>query len=280
MLQRLVQWMWLHLRAIVLTLTIGVSILFIIRSNEMNFGTVRWGMLHAVSTGQSILRVPIHLTALGQENRYLRSRLLEKVIRESELHELRAENIRLRRLLDFERDDRLDLLAAKVLAYDATVPPATIVIDVGTSDGVKQYYPVLSPEGLVGRVDQNPAGSRSLVRLLTDPGLRTSVTVDNGFRPMGIMRWDGYTMRIDNLPQEYPVSRDERVLTSGLGGIFPAGLFVGYVDSVRDDPHALFKDVTLIPTAHLDRLEEVFVVRVAPDSIGIATPEEFHAVDR
>ena len=84
-------------------------------------------------------------------------------------------------------------------------------------------------------------------------------------------------MRLGNVPLESIVREGEPVVTSGMGGIFPARLFVGTVATVVDDPHALFKDITLRPGARLDRLEEVFVVGRDTNS---TTSEVPHALAR
>ncbi|HDS74306.1 MAG TPA: rod shape-determining protein MreC [Firmicutes bacterium] len=280
MLQRVAQWLWVHLTGVVLAFTLISSLFFLTRAPSLKVGPVRWALLYAISGGQSVFRYPIHIVSLKTENRYLRSQLLLKVINETELRELRAENERLREMIAFTRDRDLELLAARVLSHDVEIPPTSIVIDVGTSAGVAPFDAVVSARGLVGRCDESPTWNRSIVRLLTDPGIRTSVMVQNPARPMGILRWNGAEMHIDNIAQELPVAVGETILTSGLGGIFPPGLHVGVVDSVREDPHALFKDVIMKPSARLYRLEEVFVVRVHRDSASIGQQEGHNAVGR
>jgi rod shape-determining protein MreC len=279
--QTVVQWVSTHLRGVVLALTLSTSLFTLIRSPQMTVGPVRWALLYVVTTGQRVFRVPIHLAALEEQNRYLRNRLLMKVIRETELSELRLENDRLRDMLEFQRSSGMELLAASTLSHDSDIPPTSIIIDVGRTSGIQPFLPVISPQGLVGRIERDPSDYRSVVRLLTDPGLRTSVVIANRNRAMGILRWDGSNVCIEHVPQESRIVLGDPVITSGKGGIFPAGLFVGRIDSVRDDPHALFKSVTVKPAAKLDRLEEVFVVHVISDSTGTtARREASDALDR
>lgn len=280
MLRRVAQWLWVHLTGVVLAVTLISSLFSLTRAPSLKVGPVRWALLYTISAGQTVFRYPIHLISLKQENRYLRSELLKKVIDETELRELHAENERIREMIDFARDRDLHLLAARVLSHDVEIPPASITIDVGTSHGVEPFDAVVSAQGLVGRVDETPTWNRSIVRLLTDPGIRTSVLIQNSARPMGILRWNGAEIHVDNIAQELPVAVGEMVLTSGLGGIFPPGLHIGVVDSVREDPHALFKDVIMTPSARLRRLEEVFVVRTHRDSTANLHTEGINAVDR
>jgi len=266
MLQRLTQWLWVHVRGVVLTLTVTISAFLLLYSSSMDLGFVRWCILGVVSTGQRVFRLPIHLAALEQENRYLRTRLLSEVIRETDLEELRLESRRLEAMLGFREASPMQLLAARVLARDAEVAPTSIMVDAGRRQGVRPNQAVLAPEGLVGRVDPHPGSGTAIVRVLTDPGLRVSVVMGNPDRPMGILRWDGEKMRVENVSQESKVAVGDAVITSGLGGIFPKGLYVGRVIAVRDDPHALFKEIVIRPGARLDRLEEVFIVRRVPEA--------------
>ena len=278
MLQALTQWVLTHIRGVTLTLTVTTSAVLLVRSSRMDLTPVRWGMVHLLVAGQRVFRIPIHLASLGEENRYLRSRLLERVLHETQLRELQMENSRLRAMLDYRRERGLELLAARVLAHDGELPPTTITVDVGRMEGVGALQAVVSPEGLVGRTDAEPAAHTSLVRLITDPGLRVSVVLENPQRVMGILSWDGTRMTLKNVPQEALLSEGDRVVTSGVGGVFPPGLYVGYVAEIVDDPHALFKEITVAPGARVDRLEEVFVVRSRGGNIPEA--EASDAMDR
>jgi rod shape-determining protein MreC len=260
MFQALKQWILDHLRGFTLTITVLVSLLFLMRTPRTELSFVRWGTLHLVSFGQAALSLPIRLTELRKENQYLRSRLLSRVSHESRLAALELENQRLRRMLQFRLTAELRLLAADVVGRGAGTPSTAITVGVGSADSVRSFMAVVSPEGLVGRVEPTPSSHLSLVRLITDQGIRIAAVVENSTRPMGIIRHDGTVLRLMNVPVESRVTAGERVVTSGLGGIFPEGLLVGTITDVQEDPHALFKSVILKPSARLDRLEEVFIV--------------------
>ena len=183
------------------------------------------------------------------------------------LRRLRQENGRLRTMLEFREAAPYQLRAADVLGHDAETPPTTITIDIGSLNGVRSYQAVMSAEGLVGRIAASPSATMSAVRLLSDHGVRVSVVVENEARPMGVVQWIANGLQLTNVPVELPVSPGDRIATSGLGGVFPEGIPVGFVEEVTDDPHALFKTITIRPAARLDRLEEVFVIRSSrPDS--------------
>jgi rod shape-determining protein MreC len=261
MFQTLKQWILDHLRGFMLTLTVLVSLFFLMRTPRAELSFVRWGTLHLISIGQTVLSLPIRLSELDKENRHLRSRLLTKVSHESRLTALELENQRLRRMLLFRQTADLHLLAADVVGRGSGSPSTAITVGVGSIDSVQSFMAVVSPQGLVGRVDPTPAPHLSMIRLITDQGIRVAAVVENSTRPMGIVRHDGTVLTLMNVPVESRVDVGERVVTSGLGGIFPGGLLIGTITDVKEDPHALFKSVTLKPSARLDRLEEVFIVR-------------------
>lgn len=264
MLQVFTHWVWAHIRGVTLALTIAISSALLIRGPDASIGPLRWSLIHVVSFGQTVFRFPIYLANLSDENRYLRSLVLSSVIHQAENNELRSENTRLRGLLDFRERSRLSLIAARVLSSDSELPPATVSIDVGLADGVRENMPVMTPEGLLGRIAGRPAWHRSLVLLISNPSLRVAAVVENEDRGMGILRWDGTRLRVENVAQEARVREGDPVVTSGLGGVFPPGIFIGKVLKVRNDPHALFKEMLIAPGARLDRLEEVLVVREVP----------------
>jgi len=279
MLQAFTHWVWAHIRGVTLTFTVVLSTALLIRGPQASIGPLRWGIVHVIAAGQRVFGLPIELAHLRDENRYLRSLVLSHIIHQAENRELRSENERLRQLLNFRERSRFRLIAARVLAHDSEVPPTTITIDVGFVDGVGANMPVMTPEGLLGRVEGRPAGHRSLVRLISNPSLRVAAVVENEDRGMGILRCDGKRLRVENVAQEARVREGDPVVTSGMGGIFPPGIYIGKVLKVRNDPHALFKEMLISPGARLDRLEEVFVVReTSPSAATIGGVPD--AVDR
>ena len=273
MFQNLKQWTAERRGGVTLVVTILISVVLLIRGGQSGPTIIRWGALRIVSAGQSILAFPIHLGRLERENRYLRGELLRTVLYDAEIRRLRAENTRLRQMVSFREATPLQLRAADVLGHGSELPPTVITINIGSRDGVRDYQAVVTPEGLAGRIEPGPASHMASVRLISDQGIRVSAVVDNPERPMGIVRWENDGLRLGNVPVELPVSQNEAVITSGLGGIFPEGVLIGYVSEVVEDPHALFKEVTVRPAARLDRLEEVFVVRTSEDDTPVGSAD-------
>jgi rod shape-determining protein MreC len=188
---------------------------------------------------------------LDAENRRLRAEL-------SELTELRHENERLRRLLGFVEETALPSVAARVIAEDASNWFRTIEIDRGTADGLTEGLPVVNAAGLVGRVVRcTPHSARVL--LITDASSAVAVLVQDQ-RIRGVCRGQGGALVLDFALVQDQIQVGDGVITSGLGGVFPKGLFVGFVRSVQREQFGLFQTIEVEPAVDFAHLEEVLVL--------------------
>jgi rod shape-determining protein MreC len=195
-----------------------------------------------------------------------------------ENRDLQAENERLRAELAVVREDEArgaelsDLLKignplngdqltfASVIARDHSALRDVLAINRGTKDGVEAGMPVLGRGGaLIGTVERALDGV-AWVRLISDSQSRVNVVVQES-RAMALAAGSAErTVRLDLLPQTAAVKAGDTVLTSGLGGGYPAGLLVGRIDKVEGGPAETFKRVTIEPAARLGSLETVAVL--------------------
>jgi rod shape-determining protein MreC len=195
--------------------------------------------------------VPGGTRDLDEENRRLRAELAGR-------EELRLENERLRRLLGFAEATTVRTLAARVIAEDASSWFRTIEIDRGLADGVAEGMPVANAAGLVGRVVRcTPHASRVL--LITDASSAVAVLVQDQ-RIRGVCRGQGGGLALDYASVEETIQVGDGVVTSGMGGVFPKGLVVGYVRSVNLEQFGLFQTVEVEPAVDFSHLEEVLVL--------------------
>jgi rod shape-determining protein MreC len=167
-------------------------------------------------------------------------------------------NHRLKRLLDLQRRLPTKAVAAAIVARDATVWFQSLTLDKGGSHGIEPGMPVLAPEGVVGVIAATSSHA-ARVLLLTDPNSGIDVLVQRT-RVRGIV-----SGRIERTAVLKYVGRAEdlqvgdRIVTSGLDGVFPKGMPVGEIVRVsRDDP-GLFLHADIQPAADAGRLEEVLV---------------------
>jgi rod shape-determining protein MreC len=190
---------------------------------------------------------------LRQENIALRSQIML-------LQEAQIENETLRRQLNFKSaSPNYRLLSAEVIGHDPTNLLRYLIIDRGASDEIRPGMPVLTAEGLVGRVAQVSASS-SQVMLITDPSSSVSAIIQRS-RATGIVQgYPGDELVMRYIPQGDTVTRGDVVTTSGLGGNFPKRLVIGQVASVERKDVDMFQEARLIPAVNLRALESVMVL--------------------
>lgn len=188
---------------------------------------------------------------LDAENRRLRAELTTS-------EEMRRENARLRRLLGFSEESSSRTVAARVIAVDATSWFRTIEIDRGYEDGVTEGLPIVDAAGVVGRVVRSTPHS-ARVLLITDASSAVAVLVQDQ-RIRGVCRGQGGALALDFALVQDEIQVGDGVVTSGLGGIFPKGLVIGYVKSVRREQFGLFQTVEVEPAVDFEHLEEVLVL--------------------
>lgn len=176
------------------------------------------------------------------------------------LAELESENARLRDLLQFREDTPAKYTAAKVIGRNPSKWFSTISISLGAADGVQVDDPVVSRSGLIGRVI-SVLGSSSTVLLLPDPESGVGAIVE-GSRDYGVAVGgsgpDELVLRF--FSRDANVSPGDKVVTSGIGSKFPAGILIGEVVSVHVPKPGLIKEATVKPASDLEHLEEVMVV--------------------
>ena len=186
---------------------------------------------------------------------------------QAELNRLKLENQALRNSL--ETADRLKILAAyqqqissrtliaSVIGAGANPNARAVFLDKGSSAGVAPGMAVVTPDGIVGKIQAVYPGA-SLVLLISDTHAAAGVLLEKS-RIHGILKGTGlHEARIDQVPNEEKVAAGERIYTSGEDRIYPKGLLVGTVASAQ--PGRDFQNITVRPGARLNRLEEVLVV--------------------
>ncbi len=149
-----------------------------------------------------------------------------------------------------------------------------VQIDLGGRDGVQVNMPVLTAEGLVGRISAVGFG-RSQVVLVGDPGCKVSVRVENPTRDAGVIGPGGPLARdlveLGYLPRSANVKPGQLVRTSGEGGVFPKGIPVGTILDAQPVEYGLYTVARVKLAADLNALETVWVLSLTNDA---AAPEK------
>jgi len=196
---------------------------------------------------------------LVEETRALRNQLLVANARLTRLQTAALDNAQLRELLNVAERRGLDVQLAPILDIDLDPTRQRLLLDAGSRDGVLMGQAVIDAGGLMGQViEVTPL--HSTVLLLTDPDHAVPVSVArNGVRLIVYGRGDRLELR--DIPLSAGVQVGDEIVTSGLGGRFPAGFPVGKVSELHpDDTHA-FLVGELTPAAKLDRGRDVLLLR-------------------
>ena len=180
------------------------------------------------------------------------------------LREVERENQDLRVMLDFaETRPGLELrgaqIVARVIGQESNNFLDFIMLDLGSEHGVAVGMPVLTDQGLVGRISE-VTNTTSKVLLITDASSAVNAILQSS-RVNGVVRGNpGGDLLMDYIPQGVLFSVGEIVLTSGLGGNFPKGIPIGQVTEVRQRDIDVFQQAVVRPTVDFSSLELVMVV--------------------
>ncbi len=211
----------------------------------------------------------VNLLDVKKENRVLKEELSKLKSELNQKEELRLENDRLKKLLEFQQRAPNALLSAQVIAVDLVWGEyRSVQINKGLKHGVKKGMAVITHEGVVGYL-LNANQSYSTVLLLTDRNAVIDALVQRT-RARGIVEGLGQDLsQVKYLQRTDDVQVNDLIVTSGLDGVFPKGLPVGTVNKVVKQPFGVTQTVEMSPVVNTSRLEEVFVVtkpEAYPDS--------------
>ena len=205
----------------------------------------------------------ITLAAFKAENDRLRKRIQTLEIERNQWLEAEATNRRLQQLLEFRSHLPTGSVTASIIANSASTWFQSCVLDKGSDDRVRKGMAVVTPLGVVGQVVSVTARSAKVL-LITDANSGVDVLVQRT-RARGIVSGS-----LENGPVLKYVKRSEdiqvgdRLITSGLDGIFPKGMTVGTVVKARKQNLGLFQYIELMPAVTSARAEEVMVVSADP----------------
>lgn len=203
-------------------------------------------------------------SSLIEENRKLRNQMLVNGARMARLQSANADNERLRAMLGVVQRGGLDVQLAPILDIDLDPTRQRLVLDAGSSDGVRVGQVVIDAGGVVGQViGTTPMHSTAL--LITDPDHALPVAVlRNGVRLVAYGTGRSDRLALASIPLSSDVKVGDVVVTSGLGQRFPAGFPVGTIAALRPDDSRAFLVGDLKPAAQLDRGRDVLLLRSAP----------------
>lgn len=219
----------------------------------------------AFSKGERLAKFFRRKSEVAVENRLLKKSLVEMTAELRELKEYKSENRQLRELLQFRQ--RLPLgkiietaIGSEIIGRDPTSWYRTVLIDKGSREGVRQNAPVLTHQGLVGKV-KKVGSTESVVLLILDRNSSISALIQRT-REQGIVR-GGFknTCRMEYLSAGVEVKYGDVVLSSGLGGIYPKDLVIGTVIGIEKTHSGLLQSAVILPAVEFSRLDNVLIIQ-------------------
>ncbi len=224
--------------------------------------TISWSLDQIVSSFQNY----IYLWHLRQDNLTLleENRKLLNVI--AEQREIQQENIRLRKLLNFQETFHLETLLARVIAKDISTEFRAIRINRGEASGLKKDMAVVTHEGFVGRILRTTQNTSDVLTILD---LYSAIdAIDERSRARGVI--EGltdeacqmrFTLRTDD------IQSGDILISSGLGGLLPKGIPIGTVAKVNRKTFGISQDIEVHPSVDFSKLEEVLIITRAERTV-------------
>jgi rod shape-determining protein MreC len=205
------------------------------------------------------------LRGTAQENQRLKQQVSDLELLLQQQQALARRGAELEALLDLRQSTSLKTMAATVIGADTTGGFQSVTIDRGSHDGLRANMAVISSRGVVGRiVDQPPSLNASKVQLLIDRSAGAGALVERTNAGGVVVGQEGDPpLRMDFVSNLADVKVGDRVVSSGLDGIYPRGFAIGYVEKVSNGAK-LYKDIQIRPVVDFGALQGVLVVLEPP----------------
>lgn len=207
----------------------------------------------------NIWRRYFNLVDTSCENQELRQQLFEALSENSRLRESELAYQRMSRFLDFKNDFNVNFVMAEVISYAPNAWYDAFIINCGTKDGVMVGMPVVNYEGVIGQVVAT-SGNYAKVVPMVGIGNAIGARIQSN-RQAGILIGSGKGVcQLEYINSGGDVKVGDIVITSGLDGVYPAGLKLGAITDVTDKEGSVFAEMTVMPFVDFAALQEVMVL--------------------
>lgn len=229
------------------------------------FNVVQGALYGTLGNIKNSLGFIFNYSEVKAENENLRKKNAELEKKLVDYNAISSENNRLRSMLNFkEANQQYNYIGCNIIGVSGSGYLDQFVIDRGSDDGIAKNMVAVTGEGLVGQVTF-VSGNYSIVQTLSNENLAVSVMVESTSESSGILK--GYKdsgssllAKIYYLPIDSAIKKDDVILTSGLGGLYPKGIRIGTVLSVSDDKGKVMKTALVKPYVDLNKLQELFII--------------------
>lgn len=215
----------------------------------------------------------IDLRNVKSQNEQLQDEITRLRLEQAGLAEDAREGQRLRALLDFQGHYVYKTVSAQVIGTSGTDQSRVLFIDKGFADGIRTQMPVITPDGIVGKIKEVFPHTAQVLEI-SDQTSGAGVMLQTT-RIRGVLRGNSSGQpQIINISPDDRIKPGEPVVTSGGDQIYPRGLPVGTVESVVPDPETSYVNVRVKPDANLGRLEEVLVITETADKMPFSEEKD------
>ncbi len=199
---------------------------------------------------------------LKNENTNLREEntKLKEQVRELEI--LKSENNTLKEYVNLKNKyTDYSTVPANVIERSYSNYEKIIIINVGTNDGIKENMPVISEQGLVGKV-LSVTDKTAKVQTIIDTASTVSATLSTSSESILLKGTisDNKKLRATSIPVETSILQGDEIVTSGFGGIFPKGILIGTISDVVNTKNELDRYANVTPSTDFSKLETVLVI--------------------
>ncbi len=201
----------------------------------------------------------IYLVNVKKENNRLADRVKELQSDVNNLREAEMKLWRLQRLMGFNVEKHIETVPAEVVGRESDIWSRVILLNRGRDDGIERGMAVITSQGLVGRVAQTTA-NKSRILLITDWRSSVDALIQRSRERGVVVGTSKQVCDMRYIPLNADVRIGDKVVSSGLGGVFPKGLMVGTVVKVTKHRSGLFQRATVIPVVDAADVEEALVV--------------------
>ena len=197
---------------------------------------------------------------IQEENQILKNEVIQLSLLNSELESYRKENIRLRELLNFNKDQTINYLTANVVNKSFGITNHTITVNIGEEEGLTKNLPVLDENGLLGKTIQLSEHA-ALIQLITDKNYRVSIRIGKE-RVLGLfIPTHGKYGILEEVRKTSYIQKGDIAYTSGISEIYPPNIPVAQIVSIRKEQNQPFQTVVVEILGEIYDFDFVFIVQ-------------------
>jgi rod shape-determining protein MreC len=168
----------------------------------------------------------------------------------------------------FKPMQEFELIPCEIIGKSPGPYNKSIILDRGEKAGIRKNLPVIAAKGLIGKIIETSTLSSEMLTLYNRSTIISALDLRS--RVQGIVKWKGSRyLLFDDVSLHSDVVAGDTIITSGMGGIYPQGIFVGIVQSVKESPKEIVMNIAVEPLVDVSVLEDVFVIvqRKLPASV-------------